>query len=388
MRAERRVDSARVVDLSPPMLNASAMLRRGIGWWFVGVVGLGCTPGEATVVPEQPTAAAPSSSEVVPAPSATPIPDAGAAEEKSESVDASPPDPFANTSFPPPDFAPPHERSTKKGDGVWVRLGDEKLGERAAGEPAVLYRTTVMPHEVSKYVTVTVAAMDLKHTSLQLVAGTDDPGASEIAEGYTPGLIPASDQKDLVAVFNGGFKPQHGGWGMMIGGKQLVPPRDEGCTVVLNHDGTVRIGSWTALGEQAKQARAYRQTPPCLLEDGQVHANLKAGNARAWAGRNAHRKTRRRSAIGIDASGRVLFFGVGVEAEPELLAAAMKHAGAVNAAQLDINWNWTRFLLFGEQEGELGVTSTLIPQMVHRKRGYVHHTQPRDFFYLKRVSSD
>lgn len=320
-----------------------------------------------------------------PDPSPAPVADAGAGVEAGEPADTAPPDPFAGTSFPPQGFAPPHERSAKEGDGVWVRLGDEKLGERAAGDPAVLYRTTVMPHEVSKYVTVTVAAVDLKHTSLHLVAGTDDPGAGEIAEGYAPGLVPEADQKDLLVVFNGGFKPQHGGWGMKIGGKQLVPPREQGCTVVMNEDGTVRIGSWPAVAEQAEKAGSYRQTPPCLVENGEVHPNLVKGNTRAWAGRNANRKTRRRSALGVDASGRVLLFGIGVEAEPDLLAKAMKQAGAVNAAQLDINWNWTRFLIFGEKDGELQVTSTLIPQMVHRKRGYVHHTQPRDFFYLKRV---
>lgn len=354
--------------------------RRSLRPWLgLGAIALGCASGEApraaSPAQTQPPPAAPSvvasTAESNPADAAAP-------------VDAAPADPFAGTQFPPPEFKPPYERSAKDGDGKWVRMGNTAFDERAAQEPPVLYRTTVQPHTFSKYVTVTVAAMDLKELSLNLVAGTDDPGVAELPASRPPGLVPQQDQDKLVAVFNGGFKPQHGGWGMMVDGKVLVPPREEGCTIMINADDAVEIRSWPALAGKKDKARAYRQTPPCLLENGEVHPDLIAGNAGIWAGRGADRKTRRRTAIGVDASGRVLFFGMGEEADPKLLAEAMKHAGALHAAQLDINYNWTRFLLFGTADGELQVTSTLIPHMVHRKRGYVHHTQPRDFFYIMR----
>lgn len=361
------------------------VLRAFVLFAGLSTIAAGCAASDA------PPRSAPSPMSSPPAPSTTASIDSGLTPATDSSgadaatpADAAPADPFAGTRFPPEDFAPPHERSAKKGDGKWVRLGSAASNERAAQEPPVLYRTTVQPHTFSKYVTVTVAAMDLKHMSLHLVAGTDDPGVDELPASHPPGLVPQQDQDELVAVFNGGFKPQHGGWGMMVDGKVLVPPREEGCTIMINADDTVEIRSWPALAAKKDAAKAYRQTPPCLLENGEVHPDLLSGNARVWAGRGGDRKTRRRSALGMDASGRVLFFGMGVEADPKLLAEAMKHAGAVHAAQLDINYNWTRFLLFGTAEGELQVTSTLIPQMVHRKRGYVHHTQPRDFFYVKR----
>ena len=142
---------------------------------------------------------------------------------------------------------------------------------------------------------------------------------------------------------------------MMVEGKVLVPPKDEGCTIMMNGDGTVEIRSWPAVAGKKDKAVSYRQTPPCLVENGEVNPDLIAGNTRAWAGRAASRKTRRRSAIGVDASGRVLMFGMGLEADAKLLAEAMKHAGAVHAAQLDINYNWTRYLLFGVKDGELQV---------------------------------
>lgn len=348
---------------------------------LIGVVLAGCgAGGEATVTspaaPPPPKAAEATTVEEV---STEPEP-----MEAGNSAPEVPPEPFAGTTFPPGDFEPPHERSAKEGDGKWVRLGDARMNERAAQEPPVLYRTTIHPHEVSKFITVTVAAMDLKHTSLHLVAGTDDPGIDGLPESAPPGLVPAAHQDQLVLVHNGGFKPQHGNWGMFVEGTELVPPRQEGCTIVMKRDDTVVMGSWPAVAEQAKEARSYRQTPPCLLEDGNVHPSLLQGNARPWGGTSKDINTRRRTVFGIDGTGRVLYFGMGEEAEPRLLAEAMKHVGAVHATQLDINWNWTRFLLFGTEDGELGVTSTLIPKMVHRKRGYVALSQDRDFFYLKR----
>jgi hypothetical protein len=35
-----------------------------------------------------------------------------------------------------------------------------------------------------------------------------------------------------------------------------------------------------------------------------------------------------------------------------VLAEGMRHVGAHFAAELDINWSWTRFLLFSDTEGD------------------------------------
>lgn len=317
----------------------------------------------AAPVPDDP-APAPAASSAVPAPE--------------------PPDRFAGTVFPPKDFDPPYARSAKEGDGHWIRLGSARNGDRAAQDPAVMFQTVVHPHPVSKFIEVTIAAIDLKSAALHLVAGTDDPDVSKLGSEYHAGLVAPGDMQSVVAVFNGGFMPQHGHWGMMVEGQTLVPPRDTGCTVGLMQDGSLRIGTWTALA--GAPMRSFRQTPPCLIERGAIHPDLLSGQSRAWAGQNPKLVTRRRSVIGLDASGRTLFYGMGVEADPKLLAEAMQTVGAVDAAQLDINWSWTRFLLMGQPsvEAPLQVTSTLIPKMVHRKRGYVQETQPRDFFYLAR----
>jgi hypothetical protein len=164
-------------------------------------------------------------------------------------------------------------------------------------------------------------------------------------------------------------------------GVVISEPRDDGCTLALYKDGMVSIAPWTRLAESRPQIDSLRQTPACLVDAGAVHPLLLKGQDKSWAGHAADVKTQRRSAVGIDATGRILFYAMGEEAEPRSLAEALRVAGAVTAAELDINWYWTRFLLFGMDQGALRITSTLVDKTEHQPKGYVLRPSTRDFFY-------
>jgi hypothetical protein len=238
------------------------------------------------------------------------------------------------------------------------------------------------PHEASRFITVTIVAIDLGRTTLGYMPGIEDLGGKKVP--FTAGLVPAAERERLLAVFNGGFQPRHGHWGMKLGDTIVVPPRDEGCTLAIGNDGSVRLRSFSALASSAADLRAYRQTPPCLLEDGAVHPDLLAGRDKAWAGQAKDLVTRRRSAVGLDDAGSVLFYAIGVEASPRLLAEALRVAGARNAAELDINWNWTRFLSYErDREGKLRVAASLV-EGEYAKSGYTERPSERDFFYVLR----
>ena len=345
------------------------------------LVAAGCGASEAaapTAAPQAPAKPPPASAE----PAVGEV-DAGAADAARDASkpEAAPPDRYAGTSFPPPSFEPPHERSAKPGDGQWVAFGSPPA--RAAGvAPPVIVKSVVHPHAVSRFEWVTLAAMDLARTELHLLAGTQEPVNAEIGAEQRAGVVPESHRKRLLAIINGGFQTRHGHWGVMIDGQVFVKPRAEGCTVALMKDGGVRIASWPAIEPVLGDVRAYRQTPPCLLEDGELHPELLRGHERAWGGLNPKRKTRRRSALGLGPAGRVLFYGLGREVNAQRLAEGLRAAGAVSAVELDINWSWTRFLLVGDGDDGLGITETLVPQMVFGKRMYVQKEAPRDFFYL------
>jgi hypothetical protein len=256
----------------------------------------------------------------------------------------------------------------------------------AAEPPRLLFRTVVHPHPVSRFVSVTVVAVDLSRASLHLVAGTEDPVAPHVPQTERTGLVPSDHQASLLAIFNGGYQTPHGRWGVMIGGQLLVPPRDTGCTLAMYRDGSARIATWPALAASQSSMLAFRQTPPCLLEGGELHGDLAAYREGAWGGRVPNVVTRNRSAVGVDESGRVLFYGFGDEAGARMLADGMRYAGAVAALQLDINYYWTRFLLVGKKTAEapLQITSPLAPKMQFEARAYVARPTARDFFYIKR----
>lgn len=286
--------------------------------------------------------------------------------------------------FPPADVAPPYAKSAAPGDGHFTTFGDAAKGERTAVEPPIVMRTVLHPHPESRWVTVTVAAIDLRRIALELVPGTEDLRWANLPVSAESGLVKASDRAALAFVTNGGFQPKHGHWGLVANGVVVSRPREDGCTIAVDAKLGVRIAPWTELPEAAREAATLRQTPPCLVDEGAVHPSLLAGKDKPWAGHTTDLRTRRRSAMGIDRTGEILFYAVGEEAEPRWLAEGLRLAGAAYAAELDINWYWTRFVLFGEKgEGEVGlrVTSTLISKMEHLETSYVERASTRDFFY-------
>jgi len=284
--------------------------------------------------------------------------------------------------FPPPGYAPPVSRTAKSDDGRWT-----PLGPGAAGGADVLYRSTVHPHPIKGFVYVAIVAIDLRRVEVRLVAGTEEPESDAVPKEKRTGLVPASDQDDLLAVFNGGFKARHGNYGAMIGGDLFVPPRDDACVVVLPKGGGIRIGPWSEHAANRSEMASFRQTPPCLLDRGVPHPLLVAEEkTRKWGAAEGGDVEIRRSAVGLDPSGATLFYGLGEWTTAKTLTDGMKAAGAVSAAELDVNWSYTYFLLFGRPgRGEpRQVTAALVPKTKFVAEGFVTKPSYRDFFYLMR----
>jgi hypothetical protein len=249
-----------------------------------------------------------------------------------------------------------------------------------------MFRSTVHPHAASRFVRLDVVAIDLRQLDLHWVVGSKDDEKGKLRSVMAAGLVPEPLQAATVLVFNGGFQPRHGRYGIVSGGVTLQPPKPDGCVVGIfrSDQGTsVWLGPWSRHPDRVFDV--VRQTPPCLVADGQVHPALLAGNARRWAGQDPTRRTRRRSAVGIDASGQVLYYALGTEAEPVDLARGLVAVGAGVALELDINWNWTRCLLPGpDDEGAIRVRDVLVPGMPFGKNEYFARPSERDFFFVTR----
>ncbi|MFO0758108.1 MAG: phosphodiester glycosidase family protein [Byssovorax sp.] len=307
----------------------------------------------------------------VPPPSSAPAPappalDAGAA-------------PAAPRPFRPADVGPLFAKAAAEGDGIWVSVDVQGI---SAPSP-MLYKTLIHPDEKRPWAELFVVAIDLARVELGVVAGTEEPKAEPgAARGYArSGLIPEADRPRAFAAFNGGFKAEHGHYGMMVDGVTLLRPRDIACTVALYTDGSLHIDTWMDMSRDRDTMRWYRQAPPCLVEDGKIHPALSDENTN-WGAALGGATVVRRSALGLDAGAKVLYMGVSNATSPRTIAQGMRHAGAVHVAQLDINWSYPHFVLIGAGEGGDRVGMGLFPGFSFNKDDYLRKPSTRDFFYL------
>jgi hypothetical protein len=284
--------------------------------------------------------------------------------------------------FAPQPFKPPVPKVAGKTDGQWIAIAD--TAEPSA--PPLFYKAIVHPDKIRSFAAVAVVAIDLSRVELTLVPGTVEPASTTLPRDQRTGLVPQDQLADLVAAFNGGFKAEHGHFGMMIDGVALLPPRDTSCTIGLYKDGSLKIRTYPELKDSEGDMRAYRQTPPCLVEEGKINNRLLAAeNTMGWGAAVGGDTVIRRSAVGLDADGKTLFFGLGVSVTADSLARAMQAAGAENAAQLDVNAIYPRFLFYTHPANELpNVESALIPDVEFAKHEYVGQPEKRDFFFLAR----
>lgn len=294
------------------------------------------------------------------------------------SVPAAPPG--AGT-FPPASFAAPVERTKKSGDGEWTPMTVHK----GSGKDSPLYTTLVHPHGIRGFVVVQLVAIDTTRVSMDMILGTDEPEGTSFPKDKRPGLVPADAFDSLIAVTNGGFKKRHGNHGVGAFGEVVLNPTAEYCTFAKHKDGHYLIGTYSKISPEFSAGfQWFRQTPPCLIEDGVLHPNLSDEyKAKKWGGAEDGNKEIRRSAIGFGDDPRVLYFAIGDYLTAEWLAQGLKAAGIKRAAELDINYSYTRFIVYERAGSELVATSPLLQELKHPRKEYIKEPSQRDFFTLR-----
>jgi len=282
--------------------------------------------------------------------------------------------------FRPCDVGPMDTKTSLANDGVWIAI---ELSGREH-EPC-LFKTLLHPDGHRPWSTVALVAVDLASTGLHLVAGVQEPKATnpKAKTVVRSGLVPKADHGRLIAAFNGGFKAEHGALGMQIDALTFLPAQPWGCTISRTSEDGLLIGSQNKIGDRLLGARWWRQTPPCLVEEGILAKGVLAEGNINW-GKAVHGDTIiRRSAIGIDERGTTLFVGIGKATSAGSMARAMRHAGAHTVAQLDVNGPFPKFLLFerGGGQGRL-IARPLCGGFPYSEQDYVEKPSARDFFYL------
>ena len=174
--------------------------------------------------------------------------------------------------FRPADVAPMFATAAA-GDGTWTALPNPD------GQPdsAVIFTTMLHPDPERSWAELFLFAIDLNRTRLYAVPGTREPVAST-AEGQRherTGLIPESHHARLLAAFNGGFKAEHGYYGMRVEGVTLLSARPLSCTIAAAADGALHIGTWSKLRAREAEFVWWRQMPACMAEEDRLHAGTR-----------------------------------------------------------------------------------------------------------------
>ncbi|MGC4065574.1 MAG: hypothetical protein QM784_13190 [Polyangiaceae bacterium] len=284
--------------------------------------------------------------------------------------------------FEPKDVGPVHKSWSAPGDGTWIAVDDT----RHPGSNTAVYKTLVHPDEHRSWAELFVVAIDLEQINLHAAAGTREPIAENYAAKTLPrsGKVPDEHMESLLAAFNGGFMAEHGHYGMYVNGTLLIKPRETSCTVVGYQDGTVEVATWKNVASAQDRMTWFRQTPACMYENDVMHLGLRHPETRLWGATLDGDTVIRRSAIGLDESRRILYVGISNHTTARALAEGMHHAGAVDIAQLDVNWSYPKFLIYGPGKERGVAASAFMEGFEYTSGDYVTKSSLRDFFYLTR----
>jgi hypothetical protein len=289
------------------------------------------------------------------------------------------PDPISLPAM-PKDVGPVHKSWSAPGDGQWVAMAVPDVPT----SPPIMYKTLLHPDKNRSWAEVFVVAMDIHAIDLHMLAGTKEPVATE-PEGERlprPGVIPKEHHDLVLAAFNGGFKTEHGKYGMRVDGVTLIAPRTDVCTLALYRDASIRIASWPKLAPHETDMVFWRQTPACMYEDGALHPNLRAGAEKKWGSTLDGETVIRRSAIGVSADGTFLYMAISNNTTAAAIADGVHHAGAAAVAQLDVNFSYPKFVLFEKGQGSERQAVALADGFEFSTDEFIRQPSRRDFFYV------
>lgn len=277
------------------------------------------------------------------------------------------------------------------GEGEWTTPKQDwvkTLPVAANGEkpPSPFYETFVRPDEDRPYAKVILVAMDMRQLDVGMEAGSEDPKPLTGPPGT--GRIPRDPQiyQRVAAAFNGGFKTEHGNYGMMLNKRVLLPPQPGAATVILTKEGKVGMGSWGAKpvvgginGVETADILSYRQNLDPLVDQDKVNPSNRGQWGFVLPGTSMQTE---RSGICVNAAGHMMY-AWGDDTSATSLGKAMKMAGCIYGMHLDMNPHHTGFMYTNitEFKGRNYKSQLITTQMEIDTDRYLLYA-PKDFFFM------
>lgn len=285
-----------------------------------------------------------------------------------------------------PIFKPP-----KAGEGAWVPPNPKWMKRLAAPEgagevPPAFLVSFVRPDPEREYAEVMFVAMDMRQLELRMEAGVEDPEPLVGPKGT--GRIPRDTKiaSRVVAAFNGGFKTEHGSYGMMVDKRVLLPPQPGAASVVTLKDGRVGLGSWGNTREVSgikdvddDEIVSFRQNLDPLLDGDKLNPTGRALWGFTLPGTSVQTE---RTGVCVTQAGH-LIYAWGEDVSATTLSRGMKMAGCIYAMHLDMNPHHTGlvFANITELKGRQYKSELLSPKMGIAPDRYIEYA-PKDFFYM------
>jgi hypothetical protein len=282
-------------------------------------------------------------------------------------------------------------KTPEPGEGEWTTPTQpwvKHLPTPAGGEapPSMFYRTFVRPDEERPYAKVVLLAMDMRQLDLEMEAGNEDPKPLTGPPGA--GRIPRDPAvyTKIAAAFNGGFKTEHGAYGMMLRKRVLLPPQPGIATVIITKDGRYGLGSWGTNKDvggiqdvEASDIVSFRQNLDPLVDNDKVNPSGRAQWGFTLPGTTMQTE---RSGLCVTNAGHLLY-AWGDDVSATTLGKAMKMASCVYGMHLDMNPHHTGFIFtnISELKGRNYKSELLDKQMEIDTARYIEYA-PKDFFYM------
>jgi hypothetical protein len=282
----------------------------------------------------------------------------------------------------PPLPVPTIYKTPEPGEGQWVAHQPEWM-HKIPGAPSPFYKTFVRPDPLRPYSKIIFVAMDTRQLDFDMEAGVDDPKPT-VGSFHGTGRIPRELKvaKRAVAAWNGGFKTEHGHYGMMLKKRVLLPPVPSGATAVVTDDGKFGMGAWQPSRDIPVDILSYRQNMDPLVEDGLLNPRGRTSWGAVLPGQpKLVGQQTERSGLCITKARHTLYVW-GDDVGADALGKAMQLAGCDFGMHLDMNPYHTGFVFMSFDDAQLknGKSETLTPLMAISNRRYIDYN-PKDFFY-------
>ena len=282
-------------------------------------------------------------------------------------------------------------KTPEPGEGEWTpptQTWVKHLPTPPGGDapPSMFYRTFVRPDEERPYAKVVLLAMDMRQLDLEMEAGNEDPKPLTGPPGA--GRIPRDPAvyTKIAAAFNGGFKTEHGAYGMMLKKRVLLPPQPGIATVIITKDGRYGLGSWGSNKDvggiqdvESSDIVSFRQNLDPLVDNDKVNPSGRSQWGFTLPGTTMQTE---RSGLCVTNAGHLLY-AWGDDVSATTLGKAMKMASCVYGMHLDMNPHHTGFIFTNitELKGRNYKSELLDKQMEIDTARYIEYA-PKDFFYM------